>query len=118
MEKIWEIKRNTNYSEIKISVFKFYVLLMFCYIIVVNHKAGIKINRSVQKETEPPQPSSINKMGLEMPLDHWKESCDKPMQHIKKRRHDLLTKVCIFKGVDFPVVMSRCERWTIKKAEC
>ena len=29
----------------------------------------------------------------------------------------LLTKVCIVKAVGFPVVMSRCERWTIKKAE-
>ena len=33
----------------------------------------------------------------------------------------LLTKVClwIFKAMkSFPVVMYRCERWTIKKAEC
>ena len=29
----------------------------------------------------------------------------------------LLTKVCIVKAMGFPVVMSRCERWTIKKAE-
>ena len=30
----------------------------------------------------------------------------------------LLTKVHIVKGMLFPVVMYRCESWTIKKAEC
>ena len=29
----------------------------------------------------------------------------------------LLKKVCIVKAMGFPVVMSRCERWTVKKAE-
>ena len=29
----------------------------------------------------------------------------------------LLTKVLIVKAVGFPVVMYRCESWTIKKAE-
>ena len=29
----------------------------------------------------------------------------------------LLTKVCIVKAMVFPVVMYRCESWTIKKAE-
>ena len=29
----------------------------------------------------------------------------------------MLTKVCIVKAVVFPVVMYRCESWTIKKAE-
>ena len=29
----------------------------------------------------------------------------------------MLTKVCIVKAMVFPVVMYRCERWTIKKAE-
>ena len=29
----------------------------------------------------------------------------------------LLKKVCIVRAMGFPVVMSRCERWTIKKAE-
>ena len=28
------------------------------------------------------------------------------------------TKVPIVKTMDFPVVMYRCENWTIKKAEC
>ena len=30
----------------------------------------------------------------------------------------LPTKVCIVKAMVFPVVMYRCESWTIKKAEC
>ena len=29
----------------------------------------------------------------------------------------LLSKVCVVKAMVFPVVMYRCERWTIKKAE-
>ena len=50
----------------------------------------------------------------------WKESCDKPRQHIKKQRHHFGTKVCIciVKVMAFPVVTYRCESWTIKKAEC
>ena len=36
---------------------------------------------------------------------------------IKSRDITLLTKVCIVKAMDFPVVMYRCESWTIKKAE-
>ena len=30
----------------------------------------------------------------------------------------LLTNACIVKAMIFPVVMYRCESWTIKKAEC
>ena len=30
----------------------------------------------------------------------------------------LLTEVCLVKAMVFPVVMCRCESWTIKKAEC
>ena len=36
----------------------------------------------------------------------------------KSRDITLPTKVHIFKGVVFPVVMYGCESWTIKKAEC
>ena len=32
--------------------------------------------------------------------------------------HILSTKVHILKAMVFPVVMYRCESWTIKKAEC
>ena len=36
---------------------------------------------------------------------------------LKRRDITLLTKVCIVKAMIFPVVMYRCESWTIKKAE-
>ena len=50
-------------------------------------------------------------------LAPWKEGYDKLIQHIKKQRYHLLTKVHIAKAV-FPVVMYGCELWAIKKAEC
>ena len=37
---------------------------------------------------------------------------------LKSRDITLLTKVHLVKAVIFPVVMYRCESWTIKKAEC
>ena len=37
---------------------------------------------------------------------------------IKKQRHYLPTKVCLVKAMVFPVLMYRCESWTIKKVEC
>ena len=37
---------------------------------------------------------------------------------LKSRDIILLTKVHIVKAMVFPVVMYRCESWTIKKAEC
>ena len=36
---------------------------------------------------------------------------------LKSRDITLLTKVCIVKAMVFPVVMHRCESWTIKKGE-
>ena len=36
---------------------------------------------------------------------------------LKSRDITWLTKVCIVKAVVFPIVMYRCESWTIKKAE-
>ena len=36
---------------------------------------------------------------------------------LKRRDITLLTKVCLVKAMVFPVVMYRCESWTIKKAE-
>ena len=36
---------------------------------------------------------------------------------LKSRDITLLAKVCIVKAVVFPVVMCRCESWTIKKVE-
>ena len=43
-----------------------------------------------------------------------------PMTNIaysKRRDISLPTKVCLVKAMIFPVVMYRCESWTIKKAE-
>ena len=36
---------------------------------------------------------------------------------LKSRDITLPTKVCMVKAMVFPVVMYRCESWTIKKAE-
>ena len=37
---------------------------------------------------------------------------------LKSRDIIWLTKVCLVKAMVFPIVMYRCESWTIKKAEC
>ena len=37
---------------------------------------------------------------------------------LKSRDITFPTKVCVVKAMVFPVVMCRCESWTIKKAEC
>ena len=37
---------------------------------------------------------------------------------LKSRDITLSTKVCLVKAMVFPVVMYRCQSWTIKKAEC
>ena len=37
---------------------------------------------------------------------------------LKSRDIILPTKVCLVKAMVFPVVICRCERWTIKQAEC
>ena len=36
---------------------------------------------------------------------------------LKSRDITLLTKVCLVKALFFPVIMYRCESWTIKRAE-
>ena len=41
-----------------------------------------------------------------------------PDSVLKNRDITLLTKVHIVKAMVFPIVMYRCESWTIKKAEC
>ena len=52
-----------------------------------------------------------------MMLTPWKKSCDQPRQHIKSRDITMSTKVHVVKAMFFPVVMYRCESWTMKKAE-
>ena len=51
-------------------------------------------------------------------LAPWKESYDKPRQHIKKQIHPFATKAHIVKAMVFPEVRYGCESWTIKKVEC
>ena len=41
----------------------------------------------------------------------------KPRQHIKKQRHHFAEQVPIVKAMVFPVVMYRCETWTIRKVQ-
>ena len=48
----------------------------------------------------------------------WKESYEKPGQHIKKQKHHFADKGMIVNVMIFPVIMYRCENWTVKKAEC
>ena len=50
-------------------------------------------------------------------LAPWKKSYDKPRQHIEKQRHYFADKGPYSQNMVFPVVMYRCESWTIKKAE-
>ena len=47
----------------------------------------------------------------------WKESLDQPRQHIQKQRHYFANKVHLVKAMVFPVVMRKCESWTVKKAD-
>ena len=37
---------------------------------------------------------------------------------LKTQRHHFVNSVCLVKAMVFPVVIYRCERCTIKKAEC
>ena len=53
----------------------------------------------------------------EKALTPWKESYDQTRQYIKRQRRYLPTKVHLVKAMVFPVVMSGCTSWTIKKAE-
>ena len=41
----------------------------------------------------------------------------KKLSVLKSRDINLPTKVCIVKSMFFPVVMSKCDSWTIKKEE-
>ena len=107
-----------------------------------NEKAGLKLNiqetkimASVPITSKPVDgetmeavrefifwaPKSLQMVNAAMKLkDAFFLEDDKPRQCIKKIRRDitLLTKVCLVKALVFPVVMYKCESWTIKKAEC
>ena len=49
-------------------------------------------------------------------LAPWKESYDKSRQCIRKQKHHFAA-IHIVKAIFLPVVIYRCESWTIKKAE-
>ena len=50
-------------------------------------------------------------------LAPWKKSYNKPRQCIKKQKYHFANKSLYRESYSFPVVMYRCESWTIKKAE-
>ena len=51
---------------------------------------------------------------IKMMLTPWKDSYGQPRQHIKKQRHYFANKCPYTQSSGFPVVMYRCENWTIK----
>ena len=51
-------------------------------------------------------------------LAPWKKNYDQPRQHIKKQRHYFAAKGSYNHLMIFPVVMYRCDSWTINKVEC
>ena len=51
-------------------------------------------------------------------LASWKKSYENLDSILKSRDFTLPTKVHLVKAMAFPVVIYRCESWTIKKAEC
>ena len=53
-----------------------------------------------------------------LPLVPPRKPLTNPDSILQNRDITLPTKVCIIKAMVFPVVMYRCESWTIKKAEC
>ena len=59
-----------------------------------------------------------NSQAIEVCMPSWaKKSYDLPRLHIKKQRHDFANKGPSSQAMVFPIVMHRCESWTIKKAE-
>ena len=55
-------------------------------------------------------------ISLECESSQEKEMCS--LLACKRSLFTLLIKICIVKVMTFPVVMYRCESWTIKMAEC
>ena len=55
---------------------------------------------------------------MKLMLTPWKSYVKQLDSVLKSRDITLLTEARIVKAMVFPVVMYRCESWTIKKAEC
>ena len=51
-------------------------------------------------------------------LAPWKESCDKPRQHIKKQIYHFAGKGAYSQSYGFSNSQYGYERWTVKKSEC
>ena len=51
-------------------------------------------------------------------LDPWRTAMTDSDSMLKSRDITLPTKVSIVKAIIFPVVMYKCESWTVKKTEC
>ena len=51
-------------------------------------------------------------------LDPWEKAMTNLDSILKSRHVTLPTKVHIVKAMVFPVVIPRCESWTIKKVAC
>ena len=63
-------------------------------------------------------PKSLQMVTAAMKLkDHWRKVMTNLDSILKSRDATLPTKVCLVKAMVFPVVMYRCDNWTIKKAE-
>ena len=58
------------------------------------------------------------RLEIERPLLLGRKAVTNLDSILKSRNITLWIKVCIVKALVFPVVMYRCESWTIKKAEC
>ena len=56
-------------------------------------------------------------MKLKKKLAPWKESYDKPRQHIKKHKHYFANKGLYSERYVFSCSQYGCDSWTIKKAE-
>ena len=55
--------------------------------------------------------------GIKRCLLHGRKVMTNLENELRSRDITLLTKVCLVKGMVFPVVMYGCESWTVKKAE-
>ena len=75
-----------------------------------SEKAGLEL--SIQK------PKIMASGSHEMALLLGRKAMTNLESILKSRDITLPTKVYLIKAVVFPVVMYRCESWTIKKAEC
>ena len=65
-------------------------------------------------------PKSLQMVTAAMKLKDtpWRKVMTNLGSILKSRDITLPTKICLVKAMGFPVVMYRCENWTIKKAEC